>query len=309
MTPVLHAPPSALATAANTVQRRALRGVKRIVRPLWMWRLAQRNADSREPVAGGSGPVVSLTTYEPRWPRVHLTIESIAAGRLRPSRLMLWVAPSVLTLDMPAELQRLVARGLEIRTCVDFGPHKKYYPAVLEGSAPQGLVTADDDVLYPVGWLAMLADAAAARPTHIHAHRAHVMAFASDGRFRRYALWPTCHSTEPSALHFTTGVGGVFYPSMMQDALRVAGDAFLAVCPRADDIWLNATALRAGIEVCQVGAFHPLLFELPGTRAHGLAKHNVETGGNDRQLGATYTDAERARLRERASHEYGAQFV
>ena len=40
--------------------------------------------------------MVSLTTYEPRWHNVHYTIESIGCGRLRPSRLVLWIAPSVL---------------------------------------------------------------------------------------------------------------------------------------------------------------------------------------------------------------------
>ena len=35
-----------------------------------------------------------------------------------------------------------------------------------------------------------LVAAAAHQPELIHAHRAHVMAFASDGSFRRYADWP-----------------------------------------------------------------------------------------------------------------------
>ena len=302
----LHRPPSAAAALGNELRRRSLRGVKRLVRPVWMRRLAARNAGSAERVTG-TGPVVSVTTYEPRWPRVFYTLESIAAGTLKPARLMLWVAPSVLALGTPRELERLVARGLEIRSCEDLGPHKKYFPAVMEGSAPQGLVTADDDVLYPPDWLASLDAAARARPGHVHAHRAHVVAFEPDGRFRPYASWPACRSTAPSALHFTTGVGGVWFPPAMQDALRAAGDGFRSVCPRADDIWLNANALRAGIAVCQVAPFHPLLFEIPGTRAHGLAKHNVETGGNDRQLAATYGDAERAHLRALAAQEYGGQ--
>ncbi len=289
--------PSPWAIAAHELKRRTLRGLKRGLRPIWMRRLERRNAQSRESLLSPDGPVVSLTTYEPRWPRVHYTLESIGAGRLKPSRLVLWVAPSVLTLGTPAPLQRLVARGLEIRSCEDLGPHKKYFPLVMEGPAKRDLVTADDDVLYPADWLSKLADAATQRPEFIHAHRAHVMAFASDGSFLRYADWPACRSTLPSPLHFSTGVGGVLYPPAMQEHLRAAGDGFRAVCPRADDIWLNAVAFRAGIAVCQAAVFSPLLFEVPGTRTHGLAKHNVEGGGNDQQLAATYTDEERARLR------------
>jgi hypothetical protein len=280
----------------HELRRRSLRGVKRLVRPLWMRRLMQRNLESREPLLSADGPVVSLTTYEPRWHSVHYTIESIGCGRLRPSRLVLWIAPSVLQLGMPDTLQRLVARGLEIRTCEDLGPHKKYYPQVHEGPAARDLVTADDDVLYWGEWLQALAAAARARPAYIHAHRVEVISFQADGSFLPYAQWPGCHTTSPSPLHFLTGVGGVLYPPAMQDALRDAGDGFRQVCPRADDIWLNAVAWRSGIQVCQIGVFSPLLFEVPGTRAHGLARENVQGGGNDRQFLATYTPQERAQL-------------
>lgn len=289
--------PGAWETAAHELRRRGLRGIKRLVRPLWMRRLMRRNLDSRAPLLSPDGPVVSLTTYEKRWHSVHYTIESIGCGRLRPSRLVLWIAPSVLQAGTPQPLQRLLARGLEIRTCEDLGPHKKYYPQVREGPAVRELVTADDDVLYLVDWLETLVEAAARRPAFIHAHRAHVMSFGPDGDFLPYAQWPACRSTAPSPLHFTTGVGGVLYPLAMQDALRGAGDGFRDCCPRADDIWLNAVAWRAGIQVCQTRHFSPLLFEVPGTRTHGLARENVQNGGNDRQLHMTYTADERARLR------------
>jgi hypothetical protein len=289
--------PGAWETAAHELRRRGLRGIKRLVRPLWMRRLMRRNLDSRAPLLSPDGPVVSLTTYEKRWHSVHYTIESIGCGRLRPSRLVLWIAPSVLQAGTPQPLQRLLARGLEIRTCEDLGPHKKYYPQVREGPAVRELVTADDDVLYWVDWLETLVEAAARRPAFIHAHRAHVMSFGPDGDFLPYAQWPACRSTAPSPLHFTTGVGGVLYPLAMQDALRRAGDGFRDCCPRADDIWLNAVAWRAGIQVCQTRHFSPLLFEVPGTRTHGLARENVQNGGNDRQLHMTYTADERARLR------------
>ena len=296
--------PSGWDLAMHELHRRSLRGIKRPLRRLWMHRLMQRNLHSTESLLSEGGPVVSLTTYEPRWHNVHYTIESIGCGRLRPSRLVLWIAPSVLQLGMPETLRRLSARGLEIRTCEDLGPHKKYYPQVTEGAAQRDLVTADDDVLYPQDWLACLAAAAAARPAFIHAHRADVMSFAADGSFLPYLKWPACRSTAPSSLHFATGVGGVLYPRAMQEALRLAGDGFRACCPRADDIWLHAVAWRSGIQVCQTRVFSPLLFELPGTREHGLARDNDQGGGNDRQLRLTYTPSERLRLYELATHKH-----
>ncbi len=288
--------PGAWAALRNELQRRSLRGAKRALRPLWMRRLDQRNRDSREPLLSAGGPVVSLTTYEPRWHSVHYTIESIGAGALRPSRLVLWVAPSVLLMGMPDALLRLQARGLEIQSCEDLGPHKKDYPLVAQDSTERPLVTADDDVLYWDHWLHTLVAAARERPAYIHAHRVSVMAFDDAGAFRPYLEWSPCRNTRPSALHFFTGVGGVLYPPPMQAALREAGDAFRASCPRADDIWLNAVALRSGIRVCQARAFSPLLFEVPGTREHGLARENRDSGGNDHQLAATYAPHERAWL-------------
>jgi hypothetical protein len=288
--------PGAWARWAHELQRRSLRGVKRLVRPVWMQRLETRMREGCEPLLSAEGPVVSLTTYEPRWERVHYTIESIGSGRLRPSRLVLWVAPSVLALGMPQALRQQVARGLEIRSCEDVGPHKKYFAMVNEAVAPRGLVTADDDVLYWHDWLETLAAAAQQRPAFIHAHRASVMSFDGAGAFLPYLDWPPCRSTQPSALHFFTGVGGVLYPPAMQQALQRAGDGFRVVCPRADDIWLNAVAWRSGIAVCQTRAFSRLLFEVPGTRAHGLARENRDSGGNDRQLAATYSADDRARL-------------
>lgn len=289
-------PPGPWARAAHGLQRRGLRGLKRLIRPLWMRRLEQRNLDPRSPLLG-DGPVVSLTTYEPRWAAVHYTLESIGAGGLRPSRLVLWVAPSVQRqLGTPEALRRLQSRGLEIRECEDVGPHKKYFPLVMEGPLSCDMVTADDDVLYWSGWLQELSQAAGRRPQCIHAHRAHVMSFDAEGGFLPYAQWPGCEGSHASPLHFSTGVGGVLFPPMMQEALKQAGDGFRHCCPRADDIWLNAVAARAGVEVAQVRVFSPLLFEVPGTRAHGLARENVQSGGNDRQLQQTYGDAERLRL-------------
>lgn len=299
------AQPGLAAVVAHELQRRTRRGLKRLIRPWWLGRLERANRTAGTPVAGGAGPVVSLTTFEPRWATVHFTIESIAAGTLRPARLVLWVSHALLAGGLPATLERLVRRGLEVRGTEDLGPHKKYYPLVAAEPRPAAFATADDDVLYPADWLASLVAAAAAAPQAIHAHRAHAMAFQPDGRFLRYEDWPACRSTRPSPLHFATGVGGVLYPAVMHEALRAAGDAFRGCAPRADDIWLNAIACRSGVPVAQTRVFSPQWFEVPGTRDHGLARGNVQQGGNDRQLEATYTADERRRLYAlwRAAHD------
>jgi hypothetical protein len=42
--------PGAWAVVAHELRRRGLRGAKRLVRPLWLARLARRNRDAREPL-------------------------------------------------------------------------------------------------------------------------------------------------------------------------------------------------------------------------------------------------------------------
>lgn len=277
---------------------RWLRSTKRLVRPGWMARLAEHNASSADAVVAPGGPVVSLTTYGPRLADVHYTIESIGQGDLKPSRLILWLAHELLAAGLPLTLQRLQRRGLEVVGCDDHGPHKKYFPYVMTAaSLDVPLVTADDDHLYPRHWLARLQRAHRDASTDaVHCWRAHRIAFDGSGGFMPYRQWPGCTSLEPSALHFTTGASGVMYPPRVQAALREHGAAFTACCPRADDIWLNANALRAGVPVVQVAPLPVAFFELPGSRDQGLARSNVGGGGNDLQLAATYTAQERARL-------------
>ena len=79
------------------------------------------------------------------------------------------------------------------------------------------------------------------------------------------------------------------FPPAMRKILREQGRGFLDKCPRADDIWLNLTALRSGFPVKQVVLVPKRFYEVPGTREGALASYNNGQGGNDVQLQKTYT--------------------
>jgi hypothetical protein len=293
------APPSVWVLWRERLRRRALRSIKRLVRPGWMKRLARQNLESRESLLDPAGPVVSLTTFGARLQGVFYTLESIGAGTLKPSRLVLWLEHELIEQGLPETLQRLRKRGLEVCGTEDYGPHKKYLPQVMSEPHPtRPLVTADDDVLYPRDWLAGLMRAHERLPEAIVCFRAHRIAFDAQGQLLPYAQWPACEDTRPDHRHFLTGVSGVLYPVRMQLALRERGLAFQSCCPRADDIWLNATALRTGVPVAQITPVGRTFFEIPGTRSNGLARGNVQGGGNDAQLRATFTPEELERLRQ-----------
>lgn len=264
--------------------------------PLIMRRLERRNRSSTAPVTGTAPAVVSLTTYGGRLQRVHLVVESIAAGRVRPQRLLLWLDEDTDPGTLPVQLERLRDRGLEIRFTRDLGPYKKFYPALGELAPDQFLVTADDDVLYPQHWLARLIAAATATPSQVHCFRSREARFDNDG-FAAYGTWPLNYSTTPSFRHFPTGVSGVIYPPRMTSALRERGDAFLATAPRADDIWLHHTAVRTGLRVHQLSRLPRHFPELPGSQSVSLFSSNLRQGGNDPQLAATYTAEDIALIR------------
>jgi hypothetical protein len=258
--------------------------------------LRVRNLVARGPVTGSAGVVVSLTTHGDRIGTVSIGIESIARGTVRPQRLVLWLDSPEDIAACPASLRRLERRGLEIRAASDdlppndglpnggpshYGPHTKYYPYV--SSTPRHtvpLVTADDDIVYPPQWLALLVDAGERHPGTVSAHRVSIMGIEGD-QVSGYAIWPRARDTAVRAGNFATGVSGVIYPPAMLEALRLHGDGFLTSCPRADDIWLKWVALRTGIPVRQIGPVPRHFPIIPGSQGRTLMSTNVGENQND----------------------------
>ena len=270
-----------------------------LLTPYWdRFRFTLRNHLSHQPVTSSLGPVVSVATYGPRLSTAHLAMESIAAGSLRPSRLLLWLDNPAEFANLTPALQRLQARGLEVKLSDrNYGPHKKYFPYVksrrsenLAGAAGP-LVTADDDIMYPRHWLEGLANAYRDAPDLVQCYRARVVRVTDEG-LASYATWELCRSTVPSALTLAIGVSGVIYPPKFLDGLEKAGAAFEQICPRADDLWLHVNALRQGFLVCQIGSKPVHFTVLPGTQEMGLQQQNLHNNGNDEQVRKTYAKAD-----------------
>lgn len=258
------------------------------------------NRFGRVPVTEPSGPVVSLTTYGKRSKKAYFAIESIARGTMRPSRLILWIDDEALFNNLPTTIRRLQKRGLEVKSCKNYGPHTKYYPYVESNEAfDTPLVTADDDILYPRYWLKKLIAANREYPDAVNCYWAHVMDVGSNG-IGRYAAYEACSSTRLSARHVALGVMGVIYPPPFLMVLKRAGTAFEDRCPKGDDLWLHVQALRAGYKVRQIlpGLPYFSFQAVPGANEIALSNENVTYGdGNDRQVRATYTEADVKLLR------------
>ncbi|MFJ4295130.1 hypothetical protein [Curtobacterium sp. NPDC089689] len=245
---------------------------------------AVRARFGRHPLTAPDGPVVSLTTYGARARAVHLTLASIGAGSVRPSRLIVWIDDGALLAEPPRGLRRLVARGVELRPCEDLGPHKKYFPYVCSLAQHRvPMVTADDDVLYPRRWLETLVAEHVRRPDAVFAHRVNRITV-EDDRVLPYDRWERATSAEVTPRNYAVGVKGVLYPPAFLDALRDAGDGFRSVAPGSSDTWLHHRSLRAAVPVLPVTALDGVVFwPIRGLRrSPALLDQNVRAGRNDR---------------------------
>lgn len=259
-------------------------------------RLAYLNRLSRRRLSGGPGPVVSLTTFGARTSWSFLGLESIARGSLTPSRTILWLDEPEAFRNLPRSLRRLRRRGLEVRLAENFGPHTKYFPYVEETDAFAGpLVTADDDTIYPRTWLERLVAEHHATPGMIVCYRARRITI-DDGALSPYATWEFSESDDTSWLNFFTAVSGVIHPIALLEALKQRGRAFLEVSPKADDVWINHTALREGIRVRLIDGVSRTFPLVDETQDEALWYTNLSAGGNDKQIAATYSPADIAAI-------------
>ncbi|WP_238554047.1 glycosyltransferase family A protein [Gordonia sp. KTR9] len=248
-------------------------------------------------------PIVSLTSYGDRVAMTHFAIESILRGKLRPSRIILWVDDQKTVDFLPRQLKRLRQAGLEVRVADGgSGPHTKYFDALalaLADGVP--LVTADDDTVYPADWLHRLFAYYLGHPDGVACYRARrVVIDTSDRdsgpRLTPYSQWPLIKDSSVSNRNFVTGVSGALYPAELMRALVARGTQFEELCPKADDVWINHTALQAQIPIRVVDGRSRDFISLESTQAIGLKHANVMQGGNDAQIAATYSELDRKRL-------------
>lgn len=257
--------------------------VIRIARKLSMIaQLKLRNRSGRS-VRGDVPVVVSLTSYGPRMKDVALAIEAIAAGKRRPERMILWVADGDYRAGEFPMLDRLVRRGLEIIVVPDYMSYKKLYPYACLEDRTLPMVTADDDILYPRDWLDRLWTAHQVNPTVQVGLRAHHVTMTADGELAPYGSWRAAQTGEPSfATFFTSGHGIVVLPQVL-DSIRDAGETFLKLAPRADDVWLYVHTVKCGIRNSWIENTISAL-GVPGSQAVALHHENVGRGQNDEYL-------------------------
>lgn len=241
----------------------------------------------------GHGIIVSLTTYSKRIYDVHLTVESIMEQTMKANRIVLWLDYSFEKQPLPAALQRLQKRGLEIAYCKDIRSYTKLVPS-LKKFPDDAIITVDDDLIYEFDVLEKLINAYRDDPSYIYCNRFHLMRPDGRGKLLPYMQWEwNSAGTEADIWNFPTGVGGVLYPPHSLDEEVFNESVFLDICKYADDVWFKAMAMKKGTLSRKVYTHNPKGDDfLLNESVQDIGLRRINTQGdflNDRQIDAVFT--------------------
>lgn len=236
--------------------------------------------------------IITLTTYKERLHEVHLTIESIMQGTIKPNRIILWLAENEYnTNDISIFLQKQMKRGLEIRYCKDLRSYKKIIPT-LKMFPDACIVTIDDDLIYEPDILEHLLLSYRKYPSCVSACRTERIKTDDNGMPLEYNKWDRLsHTIEPSHYNFLTSGGGTLFPPHSLPPETQNEDVFMQLAPETDDVWLNAMLLLGKVKVAKAFTHDPegsdyIANESPYVRT--LWSEN-KLGRNDQQLQSVWT--------------------
>jgi hypothetical protein len=230
-----------------------------------------------------------LTSTSARFKRTFLTIESIFRQSTKPDKILLWLPKELSRTDLPNQLLKLEKRGLSIQFVKDIGPVTKMFYTLKKFSGAI-TVTADDDNFYPRHWLRDLYFAHNREPNLIHCHAAKYMTINDQGKLNPVDRWISLFEPMQGASHNLlplSGSGCIFPKNCFNDEV-FNEELFLALCPKHDDVWWKAMAIRNNRLCKRVKPISKLPIQIRNTQSTALVKHNVDRGGYDVQNRAVF---------------------
>ncbi len=206
--------------------------------------------------------IITLTTISSRLDHVHIVIESLLAqdfpAHAYEVRLHLSKHPYLLDQGCPTltielqKLQRDHKKRFSVVYVENTGPYRKLLPVLNEvyDYEPDEfcktlIVTADDDTAYPSYFLNRLYEHYL-KYRCVIGYRGRIMRF-DGGKLVPYRKWNKTTQENPSLLNVPTGKDGVLYSPLHFSPMIL--DIALAQqhAPKADDLWIKAHTLLAGI--------------------------------------------------------------
>jgi len=195
---------------------------------------------------------VSLTSFPARIEYVHIAIETLMRQTFKPDHIILWLAESQFPdKKLPNSLLDQKGRGLTIRWCDDLKSHKKYFYAFQEFSE-DNVILADDDAFYPRDMLAKLIRLHKKYPKDIVGTVAGII---SPQISSMPSIWK---AQEIGKRYISTWDAqpfsgqGTLYPANWYPQELFNKEKALSMAGTADDLWLKAMSLIAGIKTTMV---------------------------------------------------------
>lgn len=230
----------------------------------------------------GKEIIVSLTSFPARINKVHIVIESILNQTVKPHRVILWLSKEQFKNldDLPTNLLKYIQRGLEIRLVDgDLKSHKKYYYAFKEFPNDY-VVLIDDDILYESTFINELLEGFDGRK--IKCRYAFKISRDKTGQLLPYNEWPFIKDKAYGKdVFFGTGGGTIFIPSILpKQTLDI--NQIIKLCPKADDVWLNAMVRINKLEI--IKKYIGLPFPIVNKKSSTLYQENVGMSMNDIQI-------------------------
>lgn len=230
-----------------------------------------------------SSIIISLTSFPARIGTIWITITSLFNQTVKPFKVILWLAEEQFPHhEVPANLEKLKKRGLEIRFCEDLKPHKKYYYAMQE-FPEHHIVTVDDDIFYPENFIEQLWKGHEKYPDTVICHWSHKIAVDEQEAFLPYNDWIDNGEESPSYSTLAVGCNGILYPPSSLPEEAFDKKKIVENVLYTDDLWLKCMEILNGWKTVNCNETPLIYFNILSTRNAGLWKSNTgERRNNDR---------------------------
>lgn len=225
--------------------------------------------------------VVSLTSFPARINKVNIVIESLLNQTIKPDKIILWLSKEQFEYDkLPLKLLQYIRRGLEIQIVSgDLKSHKKYFYAFKK--YPNDIVIlVDDDIVYEPTFIETLIEGI--DKNTVCCRYAFKIIKDQNGVLLPYDKWPFIpNKSMGNNIFFGTGGGSAFIPSSLPD-ITLNIDAIMELCPKADDVWLNAMVRVSGLRIKK--NYNGFPFPIINRNTPTLYEENVGQSLNDIQI-------------------------
>ena len=218
--------------------------------------------------------IVSLTSIPERLQTLHLTIRSILNQDVRPKKIILWLHESLKN-KIPNKLSVLESDLFQIMYSDLTCSHRKLIHS-LDLFPKDIIITCDDDMMYYSNWLQLLYKEHKVHPKDIIGNQTRYIRYTKEGEIQPYKNWIYDNGiTYNKSAVIPIGAEGVLYPPKKLSDTTTNSKLFLALAPKADDLWFKAMALLNGTNSILAKNRAETPIPILGSQKYSLKKSNI----------------------------------